>query len=259
MAALTKARNTPRLGPGEQILGSVDIALKAGAKVFQGGIVCIDSTGYGVAASAALGLIACGIFDSEKAAQPVLDNTAGASADLTARVQQGVFRLVNSGSTDTIAQADIGQVCFLVDDQTVAKTDGAGTRSPAGVIVGVDTSGVFVSFALQLAKMVESSGSSGTAPAEQISASGALSIVKRSSILAVSGTKAYTLANGTRVGQRKSIFCRSAASTPVGVVTPATPNNFATLTFSTVNGGAELEWNGASWDLVGIGGTVTVA
>lgn len=75
----------------------------------------------------------------------------------------------------------------------------------------------------------------------------------------MSGTKAYTLANGTRIGQRKTIFCRAAASTPSGVVTPATPNNFATLTFANANAFAELEWNGSSWDLVGIGGTVTVA
>ena len=32
----------------------------------------------------------------------------------------------------------------MVDDQTVAKTDGTGTRSAAGVVVNVDALGVWV-------------------------------------------------------------------------------------------------------------------
>lgn len=258
MAALTKARNTPKLGPGEQILGSLDVPLKAAAKVFQGGIVCIDSSGYGVAASAALGLIACGIFDSERAAQPSLDNTSGASGDLTARVVQGVFRLDNSASSDLIAQADVLQTCFLVDDHTVAKTDGAGTRSPAGLIIGVDSSGVLVSLVGQLSKMVETSGSSGSAPLESGLLSGAISVVKRSSTLAVSGTVAYTLANGTRVGQRKSIHCDTAAATPHGVVTPATGSGWTSADFTTARGSLELEWIAAGWRIVAVGGTVAI-
>lgn len=98
-----------------------------------------------------------------------------------------------------------------------------------------------------------------SAAPEQISASGALSTTIKTTILSVTGTKAYTLANGTFIGQRKTIFCRAVASTPVGVVTPATPHNFATLTFGTANTSAEVEWNGTGWDLVGIAGSVTVA
>ena len=38
---------------------------------------------------------------------------------------------------DAIAQADVGKVCFIVDDQTVAKTNGGNTRSPAGIVDGM--------------------------------------------------------------------------------------------------------------------------
>jgi len=261
MAALTKARNTARLGPGEVLLGSVDVPLKASAKVFPGGMVAMDSTGYGVAVTAALGLRVCGRFAPEHAATISLDNTGGASGALVARVEQGVFRYANSANADLIAQANLPCVVYAVDDQTVALTDGSGARSPAGIAIAVDTIGVFVFMALQTALFVERLGGSsfGSAPDEQIANSGALSVTKRTTILAVSGTKAYTLADGTYVGQRKTIFCRSAASTPVGVVTPAHPNNFSTITFGSANAFVDLEWNGTGWDICGVGGTVTIA
>jgi len=257
MSALTAARNTVRLGPSEVVLGSIDCPLKANAKVYQGAMLALDlTTGYFTQAlGATLSLKVVGRFSSQQPFTPVLDNTGGSNGALTARAEQGVFRYGNSSSGDLIASTDVGKPCYVVDDQTVAKTDNGGTRSLAGIIMGVDTAGVFVGVGLQIGSLADAIAGAG----EQISASGALAVGKRTSILAVSGTKAYTLADGLFIGQRKSIFCRSATSTPQGVVTPAHPNNFATLTFANANGSAELEWNGTGWDLAGIGGTVTVA
>lgn len=259
MSALTAARNTPKLGPGEVILSHLAIPLKANAKVFSGGIVVQDSTGYGLAASTATGLLCCGIFDPEKAASPSLDNTGGGNGDQVARVAQGVFRVANSG-TDPVAQADVGQICYLADDQTITKTDGGATpRSPAGILIAVDSTGAYVSMGLQISRSIEGATTSGAGPVERNIASGALSVVKRSSTLAVTGTVAYSLADGVRMGQRKTIHAETAASTPHGVVTPAHPVGFATLDFTTARGTAELEWNGAGWVIVGIGGTVAIA
>lgn len=256
MTALAAARNTPKLGPGEVILSMVDVPLKALTVVYQGGIVVLGSDGYGVAATATTGLKACGILNSEKSAAPSLTGGA-ANGDVIARVAQGVFRFANG---DTIAQVNVGEVCYLVDDQTVAKVDGSGARSPAGIIVGVDSSGVFVSMSLQLSRAIAAAANvSGEGAVERNLASGALSVVKRSSTLAVSGTVAYTLANGVRLNQRKTIHCETAGATPHGVLTPATPVGFSTLDFTTARGGAELEWNGAGWVIVVISGTVVVA
>lgn len=47
---------------------------------------------------------------------------------------------------DAIALADIGSDCYIVDDQTVAKTSGSATRSVAGKIFDVDAAGVWVNF-----------------------------------------------------------------------------------------------------------------
>jgi hypothetical protein len=254
MTALAAARNTPKFGPGEVILSTLDVPLKASTVVYQGGIVVLDTTGYGVAATAAVGLKACGVLNSERSAAPSLTGGATDGA-VMARVLQGVFRFANG---DTIAQVNVGDVCFLVDDQTVAKADGAGARSPAGTIVAVDSSGVWVLIGLEFYKMIESAISSGSAPLESGLLSGAVSVTKRSSTLAVSGTVGYTLANGTRAGQRKTITADTAASTPHGVLTPATASGWTSADFTTARGSLELEWIAAGWRIVFVGGTVAI-
>lgn len=69
------------------------------------------------------------------------------TGDGTARVpyRRGCFQFENSATTDEITAGDIGKNCFVVDDQTVAKTDGGGAaRQVAGKIIDVDAGGVWV-------------------------------------------------------------------------------------------------------------------
>jgi hypothetical protein len=86
--------------------------------------------------------------------------------------------------------------------------------------------------------------------------SGALSVTKRLTLLSVTGTQAYTLANGTYVGQRKSVYCTVAASTPAGTLTPATLNGGDTLAFNAVSDSVELMWDGAGWQVVNLNSVV---
>lgn len=253
MAALTKPRNTARLGAGEIVLGSIDAPLKANAKVFQGGMVALDLTsGFYVAASALLGLVVVGRYDSDKAADQSLDNAGGANGAKTARVEQGIFRYLNG---DTITAAHRGMMAYVIDDQTVAKGDNAGARPAAGRIIDVDASGVFVAMGLQLATLDDILRGS----AEQVAANGALAVGKRTTVLTVSGTKVYTMAAGLYVGQRKTIHCKSAVSTPSGGVTVTGGNGFTTLTFAAAPTSVELENGTSGWDVVGVSGTVTIA
>lgn len=255
MAALTKARNTLRMGPGDVVLGSIDAPLKAAATVWQGGMVALElSSGFYVPATATLGLMVVGRFNSEHSVTPSL--TAGAAnGSATARVEQGIFRYNNSSSTDAITVTELGDICYVVDDNTVARTDAAGTRPAAGRVMGVDSAGVYVQLGLQLTSPDDIVRGS----PEQIAASGALTVGKRTTVLAVSGTKAYPLPDGLYTGQRKTIFCKSAVSTPVGVVTPAHLAGFVTITFGAANTAVELEFNGTNWDIVGVSGVVTIA
>lgn len=135
MTALATDRNTARMEGGERLL---DVA--EAVKIYAGSLVMRDANG-----NATPGVAATGGQGAGRAEEQV-DNSDGAAGDLTVRVKSGVYRFANSSSGDAITKADIGAMAFIVDDQTVAKTSNSGTRSPAGVITGVDTLGVWVDF-----------------------------------------------------------------------------------------------------------------
>lgn len=135
MSALTAPRNTPwRSGDTN------NDPIAAGANIHAGGITAINAAGYLVPASTSTTLTARGV------AQASVDNSAGADGDQTVDSDRGVHHFGNEG-TDPVARTDIGSNCYLVDDQTVAKTDGTGTRSIAGKVIDVDANGVWVEFA----------------------------------------------------------------------------------------------------------------
>jgi hypothetical protein len=136
MTALTAARNTPeRTGA---ILG---FPVKGSTKAIQGGLAVLNA-GYAAPGTTATGLVALGRFEE------TVDNTAGADGALNVTVKAGTFKFANSASADLIAQADVGATCYIVDDQTVAKTNGSSTRSAAGKVVAVDADGVWVKLGL---------------------------------------------------------------------------------------------------------------
>lgn len=74
--------------------------------------------------------------------------------------------------------------------------------------------------------------------------SGALSLSKKTSLLSISGTKAYTLAAGEFEGQRKRVVVTVAGSTPVGTLTVTGPT--ATFVFNEVGQAIELEYHVAN-------------
>jgi len=133
LTALTKDRNTPAQD------GRVfDDPVAAATQIFAGSLACLDAAGNLVPGSTATTLTARG------RAEDNVDNSAGAAGDLTCRVKNGVFKFANSAAGDLITRAEIGDNCYIVDDQTVAKTDGTATRSIAGKIIDVDAGGVWV-------------------------------------------------------------------------------------------------------------------
>lgn len=134
MAALTSARNTP-----ERAGDVLDLPIKANTTCHQGGLAVLDA-GYAAPGRAATTLIAVGRF--EESASAVV------AGDARARIKRGTFKFANSAAADLIAQADVGNDCFIVDDQTVAKTNGSSTRSRAGKIEAVEADGVWVQIGL---------------------------------------------------------------------------------------------------------------
>lgn len=70
-----------------------------------------------------------------------VDNTGGADGAKTVTVRRGIWRYLNSAGADLITRVHIGQDCFLVDDETVALTNGGATRVLAGRVADVETIG----------------------------------------------------------------------------------------------------------------------
>lgn len=131
MAALTAERDTQRVA-GRQL----SYPVLASTQIFKGSLVGIQaSSGFLVPMTAAAGIVAIG-----KAAANA-DNSSGANGDLACLVEPGVYLWANHG-TNTLADTDIGAVCYGEDDQTVGNL--ITTRSVAGRVVDVVTDGVWV-------------------------------------------------------------------------------------------------------------------
>ena len=142
MAALTEGRNTPE-ALGEVRQGSV----AASTTLFPGAMVMLNATGFLIEGQTATGLIGVG------RAEEHADNASGADGAITADYKPGVYRWANSAGADEITDADRGKLCYAVDDQTVALTDGTGTRSPAGTVDHVDAQGVWVAMDAALTRV----------------------------------------------------------------------------------------------------------
>ncbi len=117
MTALTSDRNT-RARQGDTRVEGV----AASVKVWGGSIVMRNAAGYLTKGATATGCAGVG------RAEAVADNFAGANGAVTVEYRQGIFLFANSAAGDLITIADIGKLCYIVDDQTVAKTDGTATR-----------------------------------------------------------------------------------------------------------------------------------
>lgn len=136
MAALTEDRMVVRVGT-ELFPTKMRRLLKGGVKAIKGGFAA-NQAGYARPGITALNLLVFGVFTE------TVDNTAGADGAASVGIERGVFAFNNSSAGDLITQADVGASCYIVDDQTVAKTNGTNTRSVAGVIEGFDGTMVLV-------------------------------------------------------------------------------------------------------------------
>jgi len=135
MTALTKDRDTPERGNN-----FYRVPVAAGVQIFAGALIALNEGGFAVPGHISATLKGFG------RAEESVDNKGGGDGDQYINVKRGVFRFANSSGADLITRADIGEVCFICDDQTVGKTDGGGTRSVAGRIDDVDAGGVWVDF-----------------------------------------------------------------------------------------------------------------
>ncbi|MDP2548489.1 hypothetical protein [Oceanobacter sp. 4_MG-2023] len=131
--ALTKDRNTPM-----QDAEIISVPVAAGVECFAGGLAAATATGYATPGETATTLTYLGRFEE------YVDNSSGSAGDVSVVIRRGkAFKWKNS-ATDAVTQASLGQACYIVDDETVAKTNGTTTRSAAGIVVAIESDGVWV-------------------------------------------------------------------------------------------------------------------
>lgn len=128
MANLSGTGNIRHVG---HYLTSVQVELYAGAKIYEGAMVCRRiADGYAVRAGTASTGRVQGIAQSTTA-------TCVASGDTNVNLLTGVFVLNVHGSTPPVL-ADIGKTVYASDDQTVSKVPSDGPV--AGTLVGIEDS-----------------------------------------------------------------------------------------------------------------------
>lgn len=127
MTALSAGRNVSRR-EAVKFGGLVN----TGTTVYAGGIATrLTASGNLVPGGTANAGVGVGVFEE----------TVTGDGVKTVEYRRGTFHFANSASTDQIGLGDIGNTCYIVDDQTVAKTDNSGARKAAGQIMDVDASG----------------------------------------------------------------------------------------------------------------------
>lgn len=131
--ALNQDRNTP-MKDGEE----VSVPLAAGVKVYAGGIAVANATGYGAPGSVAATHTYLGRWEE------TVDNAGGGNGAKSARVRRGKAFCWKNHGADPVTQASLGKDCYIVDDETVAATSAANTRSVAGKVMEITSAGVWL-------------------------------------------------------------------------------------------------------------------
>lgn len=135
------------------------IKVAANGKIYHGGLVALNATGYAVAATATGSQRAVGVADLEAwndqqntgQAMPVtlqtpfyvVDNTGGADGARSVAIRIGCFVFNNKGG-DLVDQSLMGKAVYIEDDNTVRKTSTG--SSQAGILVGFNDAGLPIVF-----------------------------------------------------------------------------------------------------------------
>lgn len=143
--ALSAPRNVPRRST---YYFESDAPVAAGATLWQGALAARNAAGYLVPVTAATGLKNPCMVDNDNLQQKTVGGAA--NGDVQCRIFYGVFPFKNvagAGGVDTLTEADVGNVVYGLDDETVVKTSRTNTLSAVGKLDRIDADGFWVSLA----------------------------------------------------------------------------------------------------------------
>lgn len=126
---LTSERDTREL-----LCGALNYSFEkpvAEGTIYAGALVALNSDGKAVPAADTESLVVIGRAEETK------------NAEETLRIRSGAFLFDNGADGEELKAADVGAVCFVVDDHTVGKTGGT-NKIAAGSVLDVTADGVAV-------------------------------------------------------------------------------------------------------------------
>ena len=232
-------KNVTTAGSGRERVGLV----AGSTKIFKGGVIAKNPSGYLVPAADTLGLRVVGV------AQEQVDNTSGADGALSIKYLTDVsVKMVNDG-TSAVAQANLyaGPV-YIKDDQTVQASSANGVV--AGVAESIESDGTVVVF---IAPEETLGAELFAAQVETVTTATALSAFTRLSMLSPTGTMAMTLPAGKYKGQLKTVRMIGGSAIPVANVAGAYNTDGTATTSAAFNAAADqldLCWNGTAWQVL---------
>ncbi len=111
----------------------IPVALAAAAVVLMGTFAVVGADGYAVASAnvGAADQTCIGIWENDA-------ENLGAAGAAHGLVRRGKQFLVANSATDPVTQIDMGQLVYIQDNQTIAKTDNSGVLPVAGAFMGFD-------------------------------------------------------------------------------------------------------------------------
>jgi len=108
-------------------------------KIFKGGLVVLEG-GFAKPAYEAANLTVAGV------AENTANNLGGANGAIRVDcLRDGWFHFENDNG-DPVSRADINSPCYIIDDETIARTDGGGSRSKAGILREIEGDLIYVEF-----------------------------------------------------------------------------------------------------------------
>jgi hypothetical protein len=134
MAAITTAKGRTRIGalrPHSPMSGP----LKGGVVIPQGAMIDKDANGFFTNAATNTTGKVMGVAPKTYDTTGLADGAAIGEADC------GIFTFANSAGADEITKNDVGLDCYVVDNNTVAKTSNSNARHVAGKIYSVEADG----------------------------------------------------------------------------------------------------------------------
>jgi hypothetical protein len=115
--------------------------LAASVSIYSGTIALTNASGLAHPATSVATTDTCwglfnGLFNgTPTVSTPIVEGTT-AGVD-TIGIDTGTFWLTPGISGDAITQANVGQLCYVIDEVTVGATSGGGTRPVAGRVIQI--------------------------------------------------------------------------------------------------------------------------